>query len=76
MEKIELEPEVSQAENQEDRGTINWKLIVTIVLLVIAFMLPVVTALFINPLWWFIGFSGFAVGFSFSEIVLYLSAEH
>jgi len=75
MEKIQSEPEENSEEGQ-DRHTLSWKLVITIVLVVIAFIIPVVTAVFVNPLSWFICFSSFAVGFSFSEIVLYLSTEH
>jgi hypothetical protein len=75
MERIQSEPEENLEEDQ-NRRTFNWKLVITIVLVVIAFILPIVTALFINPLWWFICFSSFTVGFSLSEIFLYLSTEH
>jgi|YelNatPaOPRAMG01_1025707.scaffolds.fasta_scaffold10694_8 hypothetical protein len=73
IEKIQLEPENQE---QEDGGTINWKIIVMAIVLAIVLMLPVITALFVNPLWWFISFSSFTVGFSLSEILLYLSVEH
>jgi len=72
IEKIQTERE----ENQENGGGLNWRLIFTVVLLALALIIPVVTALFVNPLWWFICFSSFTVGFSFSEIFLYFSVEH
>lgn len=71
MEKIQSEPE-----EEESGGTLDWKLIAMIALLALALMLPVITALFVSPLWWFICFSSFVVGFSLSEIFLYFSVEH
>lgn len=74
MERIEEEdyPETIEPE----RRFLNWRLIMMVVLLVLVLVFPVISTLFVSPLWWFIGFSGFVVGMSLSEVLLFLSVTH
>lgn len=74
MERIEEEdyPETIEPE----RRFLNWRLIMMVVLLVLVLVFPVISTLFVSPLWWFIGFSGFVVGMSLSEVLLFLSVAH
>ncbi|MEM2144575.1 MAG: hypothetical protein QW279_04390, partial [Candidatus Jordarchaeaceae archaeon] len=61
---------------KEEGGILSWRLVVMAVILALTLLLPVITAVLINPLWWFVGFSSFVVGFSLSEILLYACTEH
>lgn len=73
MERIQSEPE---GNNEEEGGILSWRLIAMIILLGLALLLPVITAVVINPTWWFVGFSSFVVGFSLSETLLYTHTKH
>jgi hypothetical protein len=75
MEMAELD--VGYPETDETpRSSFSWQLVAVVVLLALVILLPVISALFISGLWWFIGFSGFIVGFSLSEVLLYQSTRH
>jgi hypothetical protein len=75
MQKMELDEGYPETE-ETPRGRLNWRLVVVIALLVFILILPVISAVLVSPLWWFIGFSGFVCGMSLSEVLLYLSTEH
>jgi steroid 5-alpha reductase family enzyme len=75
MQKMELDEGYPETE-ETPSGRFNWRLVAVIALLVFVLILPVISAVLVNPLWWFIGFSGFVCGMSLSEVLLYLSVEH
>jgi len=75
MEKMELEEDYPETVEPE-RCFLNWRLIMIVALLVLVLVFPVISTLFVSPLWWFIGFSGFVVGMSLSEVLLFLSVAH
>jgi hypothetical protein len=75
MENEELESSPLEPE-EANHSSLNWKLVLTIILLGVCLLLPLIFALLVDPLWWFIGFSSLVVGFCLSEIPLYQSTNH
>lgn len=73
MEKIDLDV----VEHSEERnGDQKWKFVLVAIVLGFLLILPVVSTLFLSPVWWFTCFSGFVTGMSISEVPLYLCVEH
>lgn len=73
MRKIDSETEVYPAEGQSGQ---KWKIILIAVILALLLLLPVVSTVFLDPVVWFVGFSGVVTGMSLSEVTLYLCVEH
>jgi hypothetical protein len=73
MQDIELEVGETPEESSGDQ---KWKIVLIAIALGFFLLLPVVSTRFLDPVWWFIGFSGFVTGTSLSEVALYLSVEH
>ncbi len=76
MEESESEQNNPEGDEDRPRSFLNWRLIGTVAVLVVVLLLPVVTAVLVDPVWWFVCFSSFVVGFSISEVFLYLATEH
>ena len=74
MQESELEEYAEYPEEEE--GNQKWKIILIAIGLAFFLLLPVISTQFLDPVWWFVGFSGFVTGMSISEVVLYLSVEH
>lgn len=75
MERMELDEGYPETK-ETDKRSLNWRLILVVAGLIFILVLPVISAVLVSPLWWFIGFSGFVCGMSLSEVLLYLSVEH
>lgn len=73
MRKIDSETEVYPEEGQSGQ---KWKIILIAVILALLLLLPVVSTVFLDPVVWFVGFSGVVTGMSLSEVTLYLCVEH
>jgi len=74
MQESELEEYAEYPEEEE--GNQKWKIILIAIGLAFFLLLPVISTQFLDPVWWFVGFSGFVTGMSISEVVLYFSVEH
>ncbi|RLI46019.1 hypothetical protein DRO69_04030 [Candidatus Bathyarchaeota archaeon] len=70
MQKAELE-----TFEEETGKSQKWLIILVAIALGIVLLLPVVSTLFLDPTIWFIIFSGFVTGMSFSEVLLYLQVR-
>lgn len=58
---------------QKTQGFLRrWSLIIVLFLTVAVLSVPVVLSVFLAPLWWFIGVSGFVPAVTIPEIILYM----